>query len=113
MHSVQMVCSRVSEKNRSHDAPGIQSPATTAASVRTPPMSDASTTRPGRMRYIHSPTSRAIGIVQAMVNVPHELPGTTWEQSLGRVYVGGTETGNGSLFGPSPLIAITVSFTAG
>ncbi len=35
-------------------------------------MSDASTTFPLRMRYMHRPTNSAIGIVQAMVNVPHD-----------------------------------------
>ncbi len=80
-----MVWSRLSEKNRSSGEPGTQCPATTAASVRATPMTDASTTRPGRMRYIHSPTSSAIGIVQAMVNVPHELPGTTCVQPAGSV----------------------------
>ena len=38
-------------------------------------MTDASTTRPLRILYMYSPTNSAIGIVQAMVNVPHELPG--------------------------------------
>src|SRR6266576_3091168 len=45
--------------------------------VRTPPMIDASTTCPGRILYIHNPTSSAIGIVQAMVNVPQCDPGTS------------------------------------
>ena len=50
--------------------PRIVAPMTPAA-----PISDASVTRPGRMRYIHRLTSSAIGIVQAMVNVPQALPG--------------------------------------
>ncbi len=32
---------------------------------------------------MYSPTNRAIGMVQAMVNVPHELPGTTCTQPAG------------------------------
>src|SRR5436309_699302 len=53
---------------------GIQLPATVAARTSAAPISDASTTRPLRMRYMYKPTNSAIGIVQAMVNVPHELP---------------------------------------
>ena len=49
-------------------------------------MIDASTTRPGRMLYIHKPTNRAIGMVQAMVNVPQEEPGTVCEHPDGKVY---------------------------
>src|SRR4051812_15743298 len=51
-------------------------PRNTAPSVNAAPTSDASTTLPGRSLYIHRPTSRAIGIVQAMVNVPQEEPET-------------------------------------
>src|SRR5678810_820984 len=47
-----------------------------AANVSTPPTIDASTTCPGRILYIHNPTSSAMGIVHAMVNIPHEEPGT-------------------------------------
>src|SRR3954467_2986986 len=54
----------------------IQPPRKTAPSVRVAPTIDASTVFPGRSLYIHRPTSRAIGIVQAMVNVPQEEPGT-------------------------------------
>jgi hypothetical protein len=38
---------------------------------------------PGRILYIHKPTSSAIGIVQAIVKVPHELPGTRRTASAG------------------------------
>src|SRR4051794_8829878 len=51
-------------------------PAKVATSVRAAPMIDASITRPGRILYMYRPMNRAIGIVQAMVNVPHEEPGT-------------------------------------
>jgi hypothetical protein len=40
-------------------------------------MIEASTTFPFRNRYMYQPTSSAIGIVQAIVNVPQELPGTS------------------------------------
>ena len=40
-------------------------------------MIDASTVRPGRILYMYRPTNSAIGIVQAMVNVPHDEPGTS------------------------------------
>ena len=36
-------------------------------------MAEASRTRPGRKLFIHQPISRAMGIVQAMVNSPHGL----------------------------------------
>src|SRR5205085_2239514 len=32
-------------------------------------------------------TNRAMGIVQAMVNVPHELPGTSWTHPADKVTV--------------------------
>ena len=47
-------------------------------------MSDASTTFPLRNRYMYQPTNSAIGIVQAIVNVPHELPGTSRRAFSGR-----------------------------
>src|SRR4051794_41859378 len=40
-------------------------------------MSDASTTRPFRILYMYRPTNSAIGMVQAMVNVPQDEPGTS------------------------------------
>src|SRR5438552_2873043 len=49
-------------------------------------MTDASTIRPLRMRYIQRPTNRAMGMVQAIVNVPQLLPGMTWTLPLGSVY---------------------------
>ena len=52
---------------------GTRPPTITAASTPTTPMMLASTIRPGLMRYIQRPTSRAIGMVIAIVNVPHEL----------------------------------------
>ena len=39
----------------------------------TTPITDASTTLPGRMLFIHQPISRAIGMVVAIVNSPHGL----------------------------------------
>ena len=47
-------------------------------------MSDASRIFPLRKRYMYQPTKSAIGIVQAIVNVPHELPGTSRTASSGR-----------------------------
>jgi hypothetical protein len=49
-------------------------PAQVQARTAAPPMSDASTMCPFRITYIQSPTNRAMGMVQAMVKVPHELP---------------------------------------
>ena len=40
-------------------------------------MIEASTTFPLRRRYMYQPTKRAIGIVQAIVKVPHDEPGTS------------------------------------
>src|SRR5579883_1176675 len=94
-----MVPSREREKYGSSREPGTQFPATTAARISAPPMSDASTTRPGRRRYMYSPTRSATGIVQAMVNVPQELPGTSWTEPAGRMYsVGSFEI----VFGSTP-----------
>src|SRR6476469_438013 len=73
-----MVCSLESEKNGSSGEPCTQLPATVAKRTPTAPMADASTTRPLRNLYIQKLTKSAIGIVQAMVKVPHELPGSTW-----------------------------------
>ena len=50
-------------------------------------MNDASTTRPGRILYMYSPTNSAIGIVQAMVKVPQEEPGTRRTAPAGSVAV--------------------------
>src|SRR5215217_6327334 len=58
------------------DAFATYPPSTVAPSVRPPPMIEASTTWPGRILYMYRPTSNAIGIVQAIVKVPQELPGT-------------------------------------
>ena len=44
-----------------------------AASTRTNPMADVSSTRPGRRRRKYIPIRNAIGIVIAIVNVPHGL----------------------------------------
>src|SRR4051812_32113484 len=79
-----MVWFREREKKASDDEPGIDAPAIVAASTATAPTSDASTTRPLRNRYMYQPTNRAIGIVQAIVNVPHELPGTSRLAPAGR-----------------------------
>src|SRR5439155_25781860 len=51
-------------------------PTNVATSVSAPPMSDASTIRPLRILYMYRPTNRAMGMVQAIVNVPHDEPGT-------------------------------------
>src|SRR5687768_4816728 len=56
--------------------PATHPPATVATSVNAPPIRDASMTRPLRILYMYSPTNSAIGIVQAIVNVPHAEPGT-------------------------------------
>src|SRR3954464_15713573 len=79
-----IVWSRESRKNRSTGEPGTSAPAYVAASTPAAPTSEASTTLPLRNRYMYQPTNRAIGIVQAIVNVPHELPGTSRLASLGR-----------------------------
>src|SRR5437764_262600 len=73
-------------------------PATVAASTPAAPTSDASTTFPLRNRYMYQPTNSAIGIVQAMVNVPHELPGTSRRAFLGRR----NESGPASLLSVDP-----------
>ena len=73
-----MVCSlRQARRSRSSGEPGIQAPATVAASTAAAPIKDASTTRPLRSRYMYQPTNKAIGIVHAIVNMPQELPGIT------------------------------------
>ena len=46
-------------------------PPTSAISNNSAPMIDASPTFPGRQRFIHQPISKAMGIVQAIVNSPH------------------------------------------
>src|SRR5262249_5787779 len=75
-------------------------PSTTAPSVSAPPITEASITCPLRMRYIQRPTKSAMGIVQAMVNVPQLLPGMTWTLPLGNVMVTGASAGPGPI---SPL----------
>src|SRR5262249_42977972 len=79
------VCPLVSEKKGSSAEPGTQLPTTTAPSVARAPSSDASTTAPLRILYMYRPTNSAMGMVQAMVKVPQELPGTTWTQPGGNV----------------------------
>src|SRR3954470_13962671 len=79
-----MVCSREREKYGSSREPGIDAPATVAAGTATAPTSGASTTSPLRKRYMYQPTNRAIGMVQAIVNVPQELPGTSRLAPSGR-----------------------------
>src|SRR5262245_13342741 len=64
-----------------------QRPATVAASTPAAPINDASTTRPLRILYIYRPTNKAMGIVQAIVNVPQELPGTSSTASAGSAIV--------------------------
>src|SRR4051794_7816876 len=77
--------------------PGTMPPTKVAAKVRAPPIRDASSTLPGRSLYIHNPTRSAMGIVQAIVNVPHELPGTT------RIALGGSAN--------SAFVAVMVEVT--
>ena len=45
-------------------------PATTASRIRTKPMAEASSTRPGRQKRMYRPMSIAIGMVMAMVKAP-------------------------------------------
>src|SRR6516164_6881402 len=85
MVRAQTVPSLDRENAPSNGEPGIQLPATVAASTATAPMIDASTTLPLRSRYMYRPTNRAIGIVQAIVNVPQELPGMTTRAPSGNV----------------------------
>src|SRR5262245_22112863 len=80
-----IVPSRESENQSAKGEPGIQLPATVTPIVAAAPISDASTTRPLRKRYMYSPTRSAIGTVQAIVNVPQELPGTACETPPGNV----------------------------
>src|SRR4051794_24946089 len=74
-----------SEKYGSRLEPGIDAPAIVAASTPAAPSNEASTTFPLRNRYMYQPTARAIGTVQAIVNVPQELPGTSRIDPLGSV----------------------------
>src|SRR4051794_6425604 len=83
-----MVWSRDSSKKGRRLDSGTQAPAIVAASTPAAPTSEASTTLPLRNRYMYQPTNSAIGIVQAMVNVPHELPGTSRLAPLGRTKPG-------------------------
>src|SRR3954453_8366256 len=103
-----MVALREGEKYGSRAQPRPQAPAPVAASTPAAPTSDASTTFPLRNRYMYQPTNRAIGIVQAIVNVPQELPGTSRLAPSGRTkpppsgfrfrsLPGGTSSVNGSL----------------
>src|SRR5437879_10634950 len=82
--SDQVAWAWVREKNSRRGEPGIRLPATVAARTPAAPISDASRTRPLRMRYMYRPTNRAMGMVQAMVKVPQDEPGTTWAQPAGR-----------------------------
>ncbi len=66
----------------------IQAPANVAASTHAAPISDASRTFPCRNRYMYQPTNSAIGMVAAIVNVPHELPGTSRCDFSGRIIPG-------------------------
>ena len=54
----------------------------TAARTPATPIMLASPILPGRTRYIHSPTRSAIGIVMAIVNVPHELPRSAFTTAI-------------------------------
>src|SRR3989442_862015 len=58
--------------------PGIQLPMMTAATTATTPNAEAAATPPPlRTLVMYHPMTRPIGIVQAMVKVPQELPGTS------------------------------------
>src|SRR3954453_19262101 len=83
-----MVALREGEKYGSRAQPRPQAPAPVAASTPAAPTTEASTTRPLRNLYMYQPTNSAIGIVQAIVNVPHELPGTSR-----RAFAGSTSPG--------------------
>ena len=85
MQIAQIVSSRDSEKYGSSAEPGIQLPAAVAASVAAAPISDASTTCPLRILYMYRPIKSAIGTVQAIVNVPQELPATNCFAPAGSV----------------------------
>src|SRR5262249_46523361 len=74
----RMVASLDNEKYGSRNEPGTRLPATVAPRTPIPPMIEASATLPLRILYIHRPTNSAMGIVQAMVKVPQELPGMSW-----------------------------------
>src|SRR3954452_24109075 len=79
-----IVAFRDSENHGSSPDPGIKTPANVAASTAAAPITDASTVFPGRNLDMYQPTNSAIGIVQAIVNVPQELPGTSRLASFGR-----------------------------
>lgn len=59
-------------------------PATVTASVAAAPMREASKIFPRRSLYMYKPTNNAMGIVQAIVKVPQELPGTACLMPEGR-----------------------------
>src|SRR6478736_1759041 len=80
-----IVSSREREKNFSSGEPGIQWPAIVTPIVAAAPISEASRILPLRSLYMYSPTKSAIGIVQAIVNVPQELPGTSCVTPAGSV----------------------------
>src|SRR5262245_52642463 len=86
MQRASVVCPFDSENQPSIGEPGIQLPATVAAIVSTAPINDACTTAPLLMRYMYRPTNSAIGIVQAIVKVPHDEPGTSTSHPGGRMY---------------------------
>src|SRR3954453_11370373 len=79
-----MVALREGEKYGSRAQPRPQAPAPVAASTPAAPTTEASTIFPLRNRLMYQPTNSAIGIVQAIVNVPHELPGTRRRAVAGR-----------------------------
>ena len=68
-----MIPSRERVNHGARKEPGIRLPITTLATTPMTPMMLASAIFPGRIRYIQSPTNSAIGIVMAIVNVPHGL----------------------------------------
>ncbi len=71
---------------------------------------EASTTCPLRSTYMYQPTNKAIGTVQAMVNVPHELPATACMAPAGSVIVRSAAGANGLTSGVSsaPRSLVTV-----
>ncbi len=59
-------------KTRAHDGESATHwPANTTNKIKPTPINDASSTRPGRTKRKYTPTSSAIGIVMARVNVAH------------------------------------------
>src|SRR5713226_4053134 len=76
-----------SENIEANCEPGIQLPTITAARTARTPISVASPILPLRIRYIQRPMKSPMGMVQAIVKVPQELPGTNSRAPFGKVTV--------------------------